>query len=76
MIDFDNVFANFFAKSAISDDNIRKFAEVHLERLSSNNGCGEFTQLISDTQNAYNGYLGSIIDEDKNFAIQQGITFL
>lgn len=74
MIDFNNVFANLFAKSAISDNNIRKFAEVHLERLSSNNGGWEFTQLIADTQNAYNGYFGSMVDEDKNYAIQQGLT--
>ena len=74
MIDFDNVFANLFAKSAISDDNIRKFSEIHLERLSTNNSNGEFTQLIAETQNAINGYFGSIVEEDKNYAIQQGLT--
>lgn len=74
MIDFDILFKNHLAGRLISDNNIRKFAEVHLERLSSNNGGGEFTQLIADTQNAYNGYFGSMVDEDKNYAIQQGLT--
>ena len=74
MIDFNNLFANLFEKSAISDNSIRKFAEIHLERLSANNGIGEFTQLFTETQNAYNQYFGSISEEDKNFAIQQGLT--
>lgn len=74
MIDFDILFKNHLAGRLISDNSIRKFSEVHLERLSSNNGSGEFTQLIADTQNAYNGYFGSMVDEDKNYAIQQGLT--
>lgn len=74
MIDFKNLFANFFERSAISDNNIRKFAEIHLQRLTSNNSGGEFTQIIAETQNAYSLYFGSMNEKDKNFAVQQGLT--
>ena len=74
MFNLNTLFTNFFERSAISDNNIRKFAEVNLERLSANNGNGEFSQIIADTQNAYNQYFGSMSEEDKNFAMQQGLT--
>jgi hypothetical protein len=35
---------------------------------------GEFNQIITDTQNVFNSYFGSINDEDQNFAVQQGLT--
>jgi hypothetical protein len=74
MLDLNILFKNHFGNRLISDNSIRKFSEIHLERLSSNNKNGEFTQLIAETQNAYNQYFGSITDEDKNYAIQQGLT--
>ena len=74
MLDFNMLFKNHFGGRLISDNSIRKFAGIHLERLSANNGIGEFTQLFTETQNAYNQYFGSISEEDKNFAIQQGLT--
>ncbi len=74
MLDLNILFKNHFGNRLISDNSIRKFSEIHLERLSSNNKNGEFTQLIAETQNAYNQYFGSITDEDKNYAIQQGST--
>lgn len=74
MIDLNKLFANLFERSAISDNNIRKFAAIHLQRLTSNNSGGEFTQIIADTQIAYNQYFGSMNEEDQNFAAQQGLT--
>ena len=74
MLDFNILFKNHFATRLISDFNIRKFAEIHLQRLSSNNSGGEFNQFIEDTQNVFDSYFGSINDEDQNFAVQQGLT--
>lgn len=74
MLNLNILFKNHFSSRLISDNSIRKFAEVHLQRLSSNNGGGEFTQIITDTQHAFNSYFGSMSDEDQNYAIQQGLT--
>ena len=74
MIDFDTLFKNHLRSRFISDDGIRKFTEIHIERLVANNGGGDFTQIIADTQNARDQYFGSTTDEYKNYAIQQGLT--
>jgi len=74
MLNLNILFKNHFSSRLISDNSIRKFAEVHLQRLSANNGGGEFTQIITDTQHAFNSYFGSMNDEDQNYAIQQGLT--
>jgi len=74
MLNLNILFKNHFSSRLISDNSIRKFAEVHLQRLSANNSGGEFTQIITDTQHAFNSYFGSMNDEDQNYAIQQGLT--
>lgn len=74
MINLETFFKNHFDTKEISDENLRKFAEVHLQRLSANNGGGDFTQMINDTTNAYTSYFGAITDEDTKFAVQQGLT--
>lgn len=74
MLNLNILFKNHFSNRLISDNSIRKFAEVHLQRLSANNGGGEFTQIITDTQNVFDSYFGSMSDEDQNYAIQQGLT--
>ena len=74
MIRLETFFKNHFDTKEISDDNIRKFAEVHLQRLGAKNAGGEFTQIITDTTDAYNLYFGNINDEDTKFAVQQGLT--
>jgi hypothetical protein len=74
MIDLKKLFKNHFNTNKISDDKLRKFAEVHLQRLSANNGTAQFTTMITATTAAYNAYFGSITNEDTKFAIQQGLT--
>lgn len=74
MLNLNILFKNHFSSRLISDNSIRKFAEVHLQRLSANNSGGEFTQTITDTQNVFDSYFGSMSDEDQNYAIQQGLT--
>jgi len=74
MMDLKKLFKNHFDTKEISDDKIRKFAEVHLERLSANNGTAQFTAMITATTNAYVAYFGAITNEKTKFAIQQGLT--
>ncbi len=74
MINMETFFKNHFNTNKISDDNMRKFAEIHLQRLAAKNGGGEFTAMITDTTTAYTNYFGSITDEDTKFAVQQGLT--
>jgi hypothetical protein len=74
MINMETFFKNHFNTDRISDDNIRKFTEIHLQRMVAKNTGGEFTQMITDTTTAYTNYFGSITDEDTKFAVQQGLT--
>lgn len=67
-------FKVIFDSSKISDDNLRKFAEIHLQRLSADNPGGIFTTLISGTTAAYQAYFGAIVDEATRAAIQKGMT--
>lgn len=74
MLDLKKLFKNHFDTKEISDDNLKKFADVHLQRLSANNTTAQFTTMITETTNAYTAYFGSITNEDTKFAIQQGLT--
>jgi len=74
MINMETFFKNHFNTSKISDENLRKFAEIHLQRMAAKNGGGAFTTMITDTTTAYTNYFGSITDEDTKFAVQQGLT--
>lgn len=73
-MNMETFFKNHFDTKEISDENLRKFAEIHLQRMAAKNGGGEFTTMITDTTTAYNNYFGSITDEDVKFAVQQGLT--
>ncbi len=74
MINMETFFKNHFNTNKISDENLRKFAEIHLQRMAAKNGGGAFTTMITDTTTAYTNYFGSITDEDTKFAVQQGLT--
>lgn len=74
MINLQTLFKNHFNTERISDDNLRKFTEIHIQRLSANNGGGDFTTMITDTTNVYTNYFGAITDEDLKYAVQQGLT--
>jgi len=74
MINMETFFKNHFNTDRISDENLRKFAEIHLQRMAAKNGGGAFTTMITDTTTAYGNYFGSINDEDTKFAVQQGLT--
>lgn len=46
-----------------SFDKFRQFAEDHLSRLASENPEGDLSQMIADTQSAYQAYFGKLSDE-------------
>jgi hypothetical protein len=74
MINMETFFKNHFNTNRISDDNLRKFAEIHLQRMAAKNAGGQFSQMITDLTTAYTNYFGSMTDEDTKFAVQQGLT--
>jgi hypothetical protein len=74
MINMETFFKNHFNTNKISDDNMKKFAEIHIQRLTANNGGGEFTTMITNTTTAFTTYFGAITDEATKFAVQQGLT--
>src|SRR4051812_45423045 len=67
-------FTNFLDTKNISDDHIREFTEIHLQRLTANNPGGIYSTMITDTTTVYTAYFGSISDEDLKFSLQQGCT--
>jgi hypothetical protein len=74
MINLYSVFQNFFDTKEISDDNLKKFTQDHIQRMTANNGGGTFTALITETTNVYLGYFGNITDTDTALAMQQALT--
>ena len=65
-------FTGIFDSPRISDDNLRKFTEVHLKRLAANNPEGLFTGLLTATTAAYDDYFGAITDEDTRPCSRRG----
>ena len=74
MLNFKSFFKNHLDTPQISDDNLKKFTEDHLQRLVSNNTGGQFDTLVTDTTTAYTTYYGAISDEGARFALQQALT--
>lgn len=74
MLDLRNFFKNHFDSTLVSDDNLRKFAEDHIQRLTSNNTNGQYQQLLNDIQPLYNDFNTIIKKEDQTYSQQQGKT--
>lgn len=74
MLDLNIFYKNHFDDKQISDNKLRKFAGINLERLTANNSGGEFTQLIADTNDALQEYAAAQTKLDVSFASQQGLT--
>lgn len=76
MLDLRTFFKNHFNTREVSDDNLRKFVEDHLNRMVANNATGLYSQIIQDTQNLYDSFNTFIKQEDQTFTSQQGKTML
>jgi hypothetical protein len=74
MLDLRTFFKNHFNTREVSDDNLRKFVEDHLNRMIANNGGGMYAQYIQDTQVLYDKFNTFIKNEDQTFTAQQGKT--
>ena len=76
MLDLRTFFKNHFDTREVSDDNLRKFVEDHLNRMISHNGNAVYTTYIQDTQVLYDKFNTFIKQEDQTFTAQQGKTLL
>lgn len=74
MIDIKVFFKSHFDTQFISDDNLRKFADIHLRRLTANNPGGIYTSIITDTGVVYLAFFGAIGDEAVKTAVKEGLT--
>ena len=74
MINLNVFFKNHFDTTFISDENLRKFADINLQRLTTNNPGGIYTGLITDTGIVYLAYFGAIGDEAVRTAVKEGTT--
>lgn len=76
MLDLRTFFKNHFDTREVSDDNLRKFSEDHLNRMISHNANAVYTTYIQDTQVLYDKFNTFIKQEDQTFTAQQGKTLL
>ena len=74
MLNLLTLFKNHFDTGRVSDDNLKKFAQDHIERLVANNVNGQYSAMHQATLLAYNDYYGAISSEDIHFAVQQSRT--
>ena len=74
MLDLRNFFKNHFDTREVSDDNLRKFTEDHINRMIANNASSLYSAYIQATQNLYDAFNTFIKNEDQTFSAQQGKT--
>lgn len=74
MRDLNMYFEIAFLKARISFENLRKFAEITIQRISMNNPGGIYTDILTALTNAYTSYFGDIVDEETKKALKEGST--
>ena len=74
MINLLTLLKNHFNNDEIADDNLKKFAEIHIERLTANNTSGDFTSIIDSITPVYNDFFSAISDESTKSAVKEGLT--
>ncbi len=74
MINLETLFKVPFDTDKISDDNLNKFTNDHIQRIIANNDNGQYDLMRDATITAYNEYFGSITDEDTVTALRQSLT--
>ncbi|RPI12883.1 MAG: hypothetical protein EHM58_19530 [Ignavibacteriae bacterium] len=70
MHDLSVFFRNPFSDNTISDENLKKFTEDHMNMMTTNNEGGQFTTMIAETVAAYNAYFGRSADESTTMDVQ------
>lgn len=74
MINLSVFFKNHFDTKEVSDDNMRKFADIELQRMITNNPGGIYDVIITNTGVVYTVYFGAIGDEAVRTAVKEGTT--
>ncbi len=74
MINLETLFKNHFLLARISYDNLKKFSEDHLARISVNNADGRLKEIVSLTGAAHTAYFGAISNKDVAAAVKEGMT--
>ncbi len=74
MLNLQTFFKNPFDTSEISDDNLRKFGEDHLNRTIANNTGGIYTSIITPTTPLVTAFGSAIDAENLKAGIQKGGT--
>jgi len=74
MIDLSTFFKNHFDSPLISDTKLLKFADIHLQRLITNNPGNMYDSIIAETTIVYNDYFRAHTAKDTKSAIKEGKT--
>ena len=65
---------NQFDTIKISDDNLKKFSEIAMQRFIANNPGSTYDVIIAEITAAHTDYYGAITDEDVKTAVKEGST--
>jgi len=74
MLNLKNFFKNHFDTDRISDDNLNKFSNDHLQRLTANNAGGDYTAILTPTAPLVTAFTDAINAETVKGGIQKGDT--
>jgi len=74
MINLAVFFKNHFDTKSISDPNMQKFAEIHIQLTTENNPGGIYDAIILDTTTEYTNYFGSLTDKATQIALREAKT--
>ncbi len=76
MIQFEIFFKNHFDTDKVSDDNMNRFAQMHIQQLTANNPEGLYTAMLDETQAAYDKYFSAMGTEAHSQSVKEGSTIL
>lgn len=74
IINLQTLFKNHFDTRTISDDDLKKFSEDHLARITANNPGGILAPIVAPMGAAHTAYFGAISSEDVAQAVQEALT--
>ncbi|MBM3435857.1 MAG: hypothetical protein FJY07_06540, partial [Bacteroidetes bacterium] len=74
MINFKVFFKIHFDSERIGDDDIKRYAQSHIERITANNTGSKYDVMLTDTTKAYTDFYNAISAEVTNEGIKQAAT--
>ncbi len=74
MINLQTFFKIHFKDPKINYDNLKKFAQDHIQRLSANNIDHKYDEMIRETQATYKQFFQALGNGDTSFSLQQART--